>query len=140
MVFVRSASSVHFFPRYIFFCFLGYHFYFLSSTATPYPFISLALIPLSLFITMGMIFTLLVCEIPAISSGRVSLECPREVFLRVSWPEWSAALPQDFTLFLPLNSRYRSLYDTDVQPTANPQRVPQFTDDESYDSSSSSTT
>ena len=58
-----------------------------------------------------MIYTILALEIPAYSRGVVSMECPREVYNRLSWSEWTGSLPLEWTLFLPLNSRYIPLHD-----------------------------
>jgi hypothetical protein len=44
----------------------------------------------------------------------MSIDCPREVYNLVSWSEWTAALPQEWTLFLPLNSRYIPMHDREV--------------------------
>jgi len=141
MVFVRSATSIYFFPRYIFILFVGYHFYFYGCTISPYPYANIALIPLFLLSVQGMIYVLLVCEIPSVQRGSISFECPREVFSRVAWSDWTAALPQDFTLFLPLNSRYRSLYDVNVlnqrQRQENEREEEEPDDNRSLSSSSS---
>lgn len=59
----------------------------------------------------NIIFTLLALEVPASSRGAISVECPREVYSQLSWSEWSANLPSEWTLFLPLNSRYIPLHD-----------------------------
>jgi len=59
----------------------------------------------------NMIFTILALEVPASARGSMSLECPREVYNLVSWSEWTASLPGEWTIFLPLNSRYIPLHD-----------------------------
>ena len=71
----------------------------------------------------SMIFTVISLEIPASSRGAVSLESPREVYSKLSWPEWSAGIPQDWTLFLPLNSRYVPIHDRGSE-FANGTRMP----------------
>ena len=73
----------------------------------------------------NMLFTLLALELPASSRGAVSIESPREVFAKLSWPQWNAAIPGDWTLFLPLNSRYIPIHDrnNDAQ-TRNTQTGP----------------
>eukprot|EP00550_Attheya_septentrionalis_P003759 CAMPEP_0198283350 /NCGR_PEP_ID=MMETSP1449-20131203/2972_1 /TAXON_ID=420275 /ORGANISM="Attheya septentrionalis, Strain CCMP2084" /LENGTH=887 /DNA_ID=CAMNT_0043979935 /DNA_START=171 /DNA_END=2834 /DNA_ORIENTATION=- len=108
MVFVRSALSVRFFPRVTLLYFLLYHFYFYS---VPYGYFDVAMIPLFLFMIQAMLYTVLAYELPAATRGAVSIECPREVYNRLAWPEWSAGLPHEWTLFLPLNSRFTPLYD-----------------------------
>lgn len=59
----------------------------------------------------SMLYTVLALELPSSSRGVVSLEHPREVYSKLSWPEWTAGTPQDWTLFLPLNSRYIPIHD-----------------------------
>lgn len=113
-------SSAHFFPRITLFYFLAYHFYLYS---VPYGFFDVAIIPWTLVMMHSMIFTVISLEIPASSRGAVSLESPREVYSKLSWPEWSAGIPQDWTLFLPLNSRYVPIHDRGSEP-ANGTRMP----------------
>mmetsp|Transcript_14904 Transcript_14904/g.23127 ORF Transcript_14904/g.23127 Transcript_14904/m.23127 type:complete len:684 (+) Transcript_14904:76-2127(+) len=111
MIFMRSALTIFFFPRCIWVLFLGYHFYFHS---VPYAYFDVALIPLLVFSIQAMIYCVLILETRVHRSGLVSLECPREVFSAVPWPEWSASFPAEWTLFLPLNSRTVPLYDMQV--------------------------
>jgi hypothetical protein len=61
-----------------------------------------------------MIFTVLALEVPASSRGAVSLDCPREVYSQLSWNEWTANLPNEWTIFMPLNSRYIPLHDRHI--------------------------
>jgi hypothetical protein len=117
MVFVRSAVSVHFFPRITLLYFLLYHFYFYSVS---YGYFDLALIPLSLFMMHAMLFTVFL-EAPNAARGTISVECPREVFNKLSWTEWNAQLPSEWTIFLPLNSRQTPLHDQPFQQI-NPAR------------------
>ena len=116
MVFVRSALSVHFFPRILLFHFVLYHFYFLS---IPCGWFDVALIPWFLFLIQAMAYTIIALEIPAAARGAMSAECPREVYNKLAWAEWSSAVPQEFTLFLPLNSRHTPLYDREVSNVSN---------------------
>uniref|UniRef100_A0A7S4MZ70 Uncharacterized protein n=1 Tax=Odontella aurita TaxID=265563 RepID=A0A7S4MZ70_9STRA len=111
MIFVRSALSAYFFPRMALLQFTLYHLYFHS---VPYGYFDVALIPLFLFMVQTMAYTLLVLEVPASRRGVISAECPREVYNRLSWPEWSAGWPHEWTVFLPLNSRNAPLYDREV--------------------------
>ena len=67
----------------------------------------------------AMCFTVVSLEVPGSARGAISLECPREVYSRLSWPEWSASLPNEFTLFLPLNSRYVPLHDRQIGEDIN---------------------
>jgi len=69
----------------------------------------------------SMIFTVISLELPAWSRGAVSMDSPREVYSKLSWPEWSAGIPQDWTLFLPLNSRYIPIHDRRSEPAAGMQ-------------------
>jgi len=108
LIYVRSALSAYFFPRYTMLLFVGYHIYFYS---VPYGFFDVAMIPFDLLMCHNMIFTILALEVPASARGSMSLECPREVYNLVSWSEWTASLPGEWTIFLPLNSRYIPLHD-----------------------------
>jgi len=111
MVFVRSALSVHFFPRVAFLYFLLYHIYFYS---VPYGYFDVALIPLFAFMAHAMLYTILGLEAPNSARGVINVECPREVYNRLSWPEPVAALPAEWTMFLPLNSRLSPLHDREI--------------------------
>jgi len=111
IIFVRSALSAFFFPRISLLYFLCFHFYVYS---VPYGFFDCAFIPFFFMMLHAMLYSLLAFEIPAARRGATSLECPREVYSRISWPEWTASLPQEWTLFLPLNSRYIPLHDRNV--------------------------
>ncbi|KAL7473338.1 hypothetical protein ACHAXS_013797 [Conticribra weissflogii] len=111
MVFVRSALSVHFFPRATLAYFVLYHTYFYS---VPYGYFDVALIPLFLFMAHMMLYTILALEAPNAARGTISVECPREVYNKLSWPEWNAQLPSEWTMFLPLNSRQTPLHDREI--------------------------
>jgi hypothetical protein len=108
MVFVRSAMSVHFFPRITLIYFALYHVYFYS---VPYGYFDVALIPLFLFMTHAMLYTMLALELPNSARGTISVECPREVYNKLSWPEWSSQVPAEWTMFLPPNSRQTPIHD-----------------------------
>ena len=63
-----------------------------------------------------MCFVVLAFEVPLTSNnggsgGIIGPDCPREVYNRLGWREWSAGIPGEWTLFLPLNSRYAPLHD-----------------------------
>lgn len=111
MVFVRSALSVHFFPRVTFLYFFLYHVYFYS---VPYGFFDVALIPLFLLMMHAMLYTILGLEAPNAARGVINVECPREVYNKLSWSEPVAALPAEWTMFLPLNSRLSPLHDREI--------------------------
>ena len=119
LIFLRSVMSVRFFSRIMLLYFLWYHFYFYS---VPYSFFGLALIPWFCLIVHSMLFTMLAIEQAALSRGAISLDCPREVFTKLSWSEFSASLPHEFTLFLPLNARYIPVHD--MQAERNPPSQP----------------
>jgi hypothetical protein len=53
----------------------------------------------------AMLYTILGLEAPNAARGMINVECPREVYNRLSWQEPVAALPAEWTMFLPLNSR-----------------------------------
>lgn len=108
MVFVRSAMSAHFFPRISLLYLVAYHLYFYS---VPYGFFDVALIPLFSFLMHSMLYTILAFEVPTAASGVISVDSPREVYNKLSWPVWSAQLPSEWTMFLPLNARHIPLHD-----------------------------
>lgn len=58
-----------------------------------------------------MIFVLIALEVQAVSRGAVSMDYPREVYSKIGWHEWSATIPNEWTLFLPLNARYIPIHD-----------------------------
>lgn len=62
-----------------------------------------------------MLFTVIALELPSSARGAVSLESPREVYAKLSWPTWSSAIPDEWTLFFPLNSRYIPIHDRQVE-------------------------
>ena len=88
--------------------FIGLHIYLYS---TPCAFFILALIPYAMLMLHAMIFTLLSMEVSAVSRGAVSSECPREVYVKLCWSDWTASLPPEWTIFHPLNARYIPLHD-----------------------------
>lgn len=108
MVFVRSALSAHFFPRICLIYLMAYHLYFYS---VPYGFFDVALIPLFSFLVHSMMYTILAFECVCVGRGVISVETPREVYNKLSWPEWSAQLPAEWTMFLPLNARHTPIHD-----------------------------
>lgn len=112
MVFLRSALSIYFFPRVVLLYFTCFHIYFYS---IPYGFFDIALIPWFCFMVHAMLFCIIGLEVQASVRGAVSLECPREVYTQLSWPEWDGSFPHEWTLFLPLNSRYIPLHDRSVE-------------------------
>ena len=101
-------SSAYFFPRYLVMLYMCLHIYIYS---TPYGFFRLALIPYALLIVHSMLFTLLSIEVSALSRGAVSSECPREVYVKLGWSDWTSSLPHEWTIFHPLNARYIPLHD-----------------------------
>ena len=81
--------------------------------SVPYGFFDVALIPLFFLMMHAMLYTILVLEAPNAARGVINVECPREVYNRLSWAEPVASLPAEWTMFLPLNSRVSSLHDRD---------------------------
>ena len=61
-----------------------------------------------------MLYTILGLEAPNAARGVINVECPREVYNKLSWQEPVAGLPAEWTVFLPLNSRVTSLHDRDA--------------------------
>lgn len=87
---------------------MAYHLYFYS---VPYGFFDVALIPLFSFLVHSMMYTILAFECVCVGRGVISVETPREVYNKLSWPEWSAQLPSEWTMFLPLNARHTPIHD-----------------------------
>ena len=59
-----------------------------------------------------MLYTILAFEVSSAASSVISVETPREVYNKLSWPEWTAQLPSEWTMFLPLNARHIPVHDT----------------------------
>lgn len=76
----------------------------------------------------AMFYTIIALEIPAVARGAISLECPREVYNRLSWADWTAAVPHEWTLFLPLNSRHTPLYDREMSDIEDEEEAATETD------------
>jgi hypothetical protein len=91
---------------------MAYHGYFYS---VPYGYFEVSLIIWTLLMAHAMVFTIVALEVPASSRGAISAECPREVYTKLGWSEWNASLPNEWTLFLPLNSRYVPIHDRQAQ-------------------------
>lgn len=64
--------------------------------------------------THAMLYTILALEAPNAKRGVINVENPREVYNRLSWQEPISALPAEWTIFMPLNSRTTSLHDREV--------------------------
>ncbi len=111
-----ERDSVYFFPRYVSMLFVCLHIYIYS---TPYGFTRVALIPYGMLTLHAMIFTVLSMEVSAASKGAVSNECPREVYVKLGWSDWSASLPPEWTIFHPLNARYIPLHDRNLEDEEN---------------------
>ena len=56
-----------------------------------------------------MLYCFMVLEVPKHRDGILSEENPREVWNGLGWGEWTGNLPQEFTMFMSLNERYRPL-------------------------------
>jgi hypothetical protein len=109
----------------VFLYFISYHCYVYS---VPYGFFEVALIIWSLLMFHVMTYTVIALEIPAFGRGAVSSEFPREVYSKLSWPEWTSSIPSDWTVFLPLNSRYIPIHDRspegDIEGTGDTEEGP----------------
>jgi hypothetical protein len=116
MIFIRSRLAINFFPRITLLLFLFFHFYF-HSFAYGYFFGVLGIVAILMF--ANMLYCVHKLEVPALTRGSVSFEHPRELFVELGWPTWSAALPPSFTLFHPLNGEWRGVFqedDADIPP------------------------
>ena len=71
----------------------------------------------------SMLYTILALEAPNAKRGFINVEKPREVYNRLSWQEPIAALPAEWTIFMPLNSRTTSLHDREVVAQNNVNEV-----------------
>ena len=76
VVCMRSSMSIYFFPRAVAAYFTLYHLYFFSF---PFGFTNLLLVATVLVVQYTILFLLNRYEIDALRSGRVSVQCPREV-------------------------------------------------------------
>ena len=102
----RGVEGVVFFPNFCFLMFIAFHLYFHCFV---YPFSDLAVMPL-LFASLGaMVYTFTVLEVPKHREGILTDERPREIWNALAWGEWGGSLPQEFTMFMTLNARYRPL-------------------------------
>ncbi len=119
MLFVRALESIVLLPRAMFACFAIYHIYVFSC---PMGFHMLALSTMLLFVTYLCLFSLRKFEKPAYYRGAISSEQPRAFFNLTSWPTWNFGLAPDFTVFMPVQLRARSAYET--APTPAPPTVP----------------
>jgi len=112
VIFMRSATSAHFFPRVALLLYGGWNFYFFSE---PFGYFQEAAMVMFLFSLQAMLYCLLILEPRVHRNGLVNMECPREVYTSLPWEEWSATYPSEWTLFLPLNSRNIPLHDISVE-------------------------
>jgi hypothetical protein len=110
MIFIRSRLAINIFPRITLLLFLFFHFYF-HSFAYGYFFGVLGVVAILMF--ANMLYCVHKLEVPALTRGSVSFEHPRELFVELGWPSWSAALPPSFTLFHPLNGEWRGVFQED---------------------------
>eukprot|EP00602_Paraphysomonas_sp_CaronLab_P005156 CAMPEP_0185035770 /NCGR_PEP_ID=MMETSP1103-20130426/27735_1 /TAXON_ID=36769 /ORGANISM="Paraphysomonas bandaiensis, Strain Caron Lab Isolate" /LENGTH=540 /DNA_ID=CAMNT_0027573017 /DNA_START=206 /DNA_END=1826 /DNA_ORIENTATION=- len=108
MIYIRCSPAIQLFPRAVLSLFLLYHIYLYSF---PLGFHLFALFVFFLFLSWLMIFTVRKLEYPAFIRGEISLEQPRALYNTVPWPTWTVALAPDFTIFMPVTHRSRSIYD-----------------------------
>ncbi|GMH87361.1 hypothetical protein TrVE_jg12457 [Triparma verrucosa] len=106
MVVLRGVEGIHFFPQFCALCFVTFHMYF---HCFAYPYSDLALWPMLFASLGGMLYCFMVLEVPKHRDGILSEENPREVWNGLGWGEWTGNLPQEFTMFMSLNERYRPL-------------------------------
>ena len=103
-------GSAYFFPRYVAMVFVWFHLYIYSSPCGG--FYKVALISYVMLIIHAMIFVLLSIEVSAFRRGAVSHhDNPREVYVKLTWSDWTSNLPPEWTIFHPLNARYIPLPD-----------------------------
>lgn len=111
MVYLRAALSIQLFPRVAMALFLIYHFYYYSC---PTGFHMLALFIVFLIMCFMMVFCVRVFEVKAFTDGNINLDSPRMLYNALPWPMWRAALPQELTIFMPLNMRTVGLYNNAI--------------------------
>lgn len=107
MIYLRSATSIEFFPRISLLLFLLYHVYYYSF---PSGFHLLALTVMSFLIMALMTHCVRVYEVKAYRQGLVSFEQPRMIYTNMPWPAWRYDIAPDYSIFMPMNSRANSVY------------------------------
>ena len=116
MLFMRSALSNLFFPKMLVLYLLAYHFYLLGDKTFPCGYYNLAVLSMTFasFHLMG--YCLLCLESPCLQKGRLSFQCPREVYcISNIWPTTSDSLPDSWTIFGTLNARYIPINDREFE-------------------------
>ena len=124
MIYVRSTSSIIFFPRASVALFLIYHFYLYSQ---PFGFHLLALLVMFMYLLALMIHCVRKYEIEVYYRGLVSIDQPRQLYNSLPWLSWTVALAPDYTIFMPVTQRSLSVYSmgpTPVDQNNNGQDIP----------------
>lgn len=104
LVFLRTRVSITVFPRNMLIAWLLFYAYYLHA---PLPFMSIASLLFFLAALSCLLGTVLTYELPAYATGRVSMECPRELGVVHAGMEAPWATPSWATLLQPLNARLR---------------------------------
>ena len=102
MLMLRSAMGIIAFPRLFAAAFVATQAYIF---AYPYAFFDLAVGLFSVTTLWIALAVVLWCEMPALASGEVSWDKPRAFMVQVGGTEPATALPQLFSLFMPVNAR-----------------------------------
>lgn len=132
MVYVRTCSSITFFPKLTALFFIAAHGTFYA-LARPYALLNLGVC--ALFMLHAILYCVLEFELPAYSRGEIDFETPRARFTELPWPALDAMLPPTWSLFMPLVPEDIPTFDGfDAPPDARPRgRRPDASDDEDDD-------
>ena len=109
MVYLRSMTSIIFFPKVVGIIFATFHVYFF---AVMYGFYYLAALIACEGAMYSVIWFVLNAEIPALESGMVSTEIPRARYVKANIPSWRGALANIVTVFHPVsNDTFPTVYE-----------------------------
>lgn len=112
LLYCRTMASIRLLPKFLMFYYCSFNLYFYC---THYGFYYLA-IGINFFFSLQIILHFLLhFEIPAVLSGRLSIERPRGMMNTVIGPVLNATLPPSWSFFLPLNYEFnQTLYNQDT--------------------------
>jgi hypothetical protein len=135
MIYLRSATAIYYLPKFALVYFCWFHFYFYGTSYVSlaheedpraarlslpsldrYGFYGVALLAMTGFTVHSLVFAVNHFEVPASERLEVSPDKPRAFFTELPWPAWDASLPPSWTLFMPLNSRQRNIYEVPSVP------------------------
>lgn len=109
MVYLRSLTSIIFFPKMIAFLFVTFHIYFFTVAYGFYYFAALLTCEGAL---LSVLWFVLNAEVPAMASGLISNEIPRARYVKITTPSWRGAVANIFTVFHPVgNDTFPVVYE-----------------------------